>query len=89
MRSSIAWPDGVGQPPSCAERESFDDAERQILQRRKIEVSQAMKSDRKMSSRCWDPDPVASLATVDVVAQRRRLAAPQRGPISPRGTGAT
>ena len=29
--------------------ESFDDAERQILQRREIEVSQAMRSDRKMS----------------------------------------
>ena len=28
--------------------ESFDDAERHILQRRGIEVSQAMRSDRKM-----------------------------------------
>ena len=34
--------------------ESFDEAARQILQRREIEVSQAMRSDGKMSERVRD-----------------------------------
>ena len=57
---------------SLLANESFDDVARHILQRREIEISQAMRSDEKMAEWDWDvgtrtrlphPVPVGYLAT--------------------------